>query len=70
MLIPLMFPSPFVPLPHSSGPPAMPRPPEPGCAECVRLGNALTWAQRTDDSTRTQAVLDELSTHFNTAHAT
>jgi hypothetical protein len=69
LIPPLMPPGAGVPVAHTSGPPATPRPPAPTCGECVDLGAALQKTQRAGDNLRGVAIRNRIVRHFEVAHA-
>lgn len=57
----------MIPLPHSSGPPAMPTP-IPGCAICARLDSAWRAARGRGDRTSAKKFGDARVKHHTAQH--
>ncbi|GAA0399759.1 hypothetical protein [Streptomyces luteireticuli] len=57
----------MIPLPHSSGPPAMPTPVK-GCAPCVRLDATWRTARANGDETKAQKFSGTYIKHHTTRH--
>ncbi|WP_372412189.1 hypothetical protein [Streptomyces luteireticuli] len=57
----------MIPLPHSSGPPAMPTPVK-GCALCARLDSGWRRAQKNGDEAMAQKFAGAYVKHHTTRH--